>query len=240
MRSKTVVVSLLVHAGLAVFLLSRAETRQKRRAIAVAVTGTDKKKEEDKPKPPPPKPPPPRKPQAPKPSATPKAPDPEPVAARAPKAAAAPVQTAVAMSNADLAPGGIALPGTPKGEPQAKPVRVAQAVPEEVKRRLKESKGNEEENCDEEPSKPEPVFKNEIEYTAAAREQGIEGKLKLRITVAADGSVSDVEVIAGLDPSLDAAAIAAAKQWRFKPAQKCGKAVGGGVYVVAQRFELAN
>ena len=48
---------------------------------------------------------------------------------------------------------------------------------------------NLEEHCTEEPSKPEPVFKTEIEYTAAARAEGIEGKLKLKIVVGADGSV---------------------------------------------------
>jgi hypothetical protein len=30
------------------------------------------------------------------------------------------------------------------------------------------------------------------------------------------------------------------KQWRFKPALKCGKPVAGGTFVVARTFELTD
>jgi protein TonB len=211
-------------------LLSRAETRQRHRAISVAVTDKQKK-EPPKPKPAPPPPP--------RPIAhrsIPKAARPEPeVAEVKPTRSAAPVQTAVALSNADLAPGGIALAGTPKLD-KASPVKVASVSPDAPRRRI----GHEAESCDEEPTRPEPVFKPEIEYTASARSEGIEGRLVLKLTIAADGSVAEVEVVSAVDPGLDASAIATVKRWRFKPAMKCGRPVAGGVYKLAQRFELTD
>lgn len=236
MSGKTIVASVVVHAAVAVFLISRAETNQKRRAITVAVPNKEKKAE--KPKPPPaPKPVVSRPP--PKPAAAKPEPAPEPV--KVAREARAPVETKIALSNADLAPGGIALAGTPKLD-KASTAKVASVVPEGERRRKHELGAGPpgEEACDEEPSKPEPVFKTEIEYTAEARANNVEGRLKLRVVVAADGSVLEVVVESSVDPSLDAAAVEAVKRWRFKPALKCGKPVAGGVYRLAQRFELAD
>jgi protein TonB len=236
-KAGTVVVSLVVHGAVAFVLLTRAETKARHRAISVAVASAEKKK------PAPPKPAPPPPPRVAKVSAAPRvapkieAPDPEPVKA----AVAAPRTVAVAMSNADLAPGGIALPGTPKVA-SAAPVKVASVEPGAPRRRLHEpgSPNQAEEACDEEPSKPAVVYKTDIEYTAAAKAEGVEGKLKLKLVIGADGSVTDVEVVASVEAGLDAAAVAAVKQWRFKPALKCGKPVAGGTFVVARTFELTD
>jgi len=58
-------------------------------------------------------------------------------------------------------------------------------------------------------------------YPEVARRAGIEGTTRLKILVRADGSVGAVEVAASAgDPSLDAAAIAAARTWRFEPARR--------------------
>jgi protein TonB len=236
-RTGTVVVSLVLHAGVAFMLLTRAETKARHRAISVAVPDEVKKKVA------PPKPPPP----PPRPVAhvtarpAPKVEAPEPVVARTSAPRAAPVQTAVALSNADLAPGGIAVAGTPKLE-KAAPVKVAGVDQGAPRHRLHEpgSPNQAEEACDEEPTKPVPVYKTEIEYTAAARAEGVEGRLLLALTIGADGSVTDVAVLSSVQESLDAAAIATAKTWRFKPALKCGKPVAGGLYKYAQRFELAD
>jgi len=236
-RTGTVIVSLLLHAGVAFALLTRAETKAKHKAISVAVADEAKKKPAT-PKPPP-LPPPRVAKVAPRPA--PKVEAPEPVAKAAPTAKAAPVQTAVALSNADLGPGGIALPGTPKLE-KAAPVKVASVDQGAPRRRLHEpgSPNQAEEACDEEPSKPVVEYKTDIEYTASAKAEGIEGKLKLKLTIGADGSVVDVEVLASVEPGLDAAAVAVVKQWRFKPALKCGKPVAGGTFVVARTFELTD
>ena len=77
-------------------------------------------------------------------------------------------------------------------------------------------------------------------YTDEARKSGIEGKLKLKITIGADGAVSHVDVLTSVDPGLDAAAVAIANKWRFRPAQRSGKAIAGGTYVLVRVFELAD
>jgi len=241
-RGKTVVLSILFHAGLAASLLGAATHRAAHKAVAVAFTETKK----DKPKPPKPAPPPP-----PRPVARPqverkvaKVAKTAPVAA-APAAPRTALTTAVAMSNDD-GPGGIALPSPSRGAAPAAaatPTRVASAVTDSRKQRMREALGpgpGEDAPCAEESTKPEPVFRQEIEYTAQARADGVEGKLKLRLTVSADGAVTKVDVLESLSPEMDAAAVGAAKQWRFKPAMACGRPVAGGTYVLARRFELGD
>jgi protein TonB len=110
------------------------------------------------------------------------------------------------------------------------------------RRRLHEpgSPNQADEACDEEATKPAVVYKTDIEYPAAAKADGVEGKLKLKLTIGADGSVTDVEVVGSVEPGLDAAAVAVVKQWRFKPALRCGRPVAGGTFVVARTFELTD
>jgi protein TonB len=153
----------------------------------------------------------------------------------------APIAMDVAMSNEDIGDA-VAIPVVRAAQAVA-PTRLASMDAEPRRRRIHElgpGGPSTEERCTEEPSKPEPVFKTEIEYTAAARAEGIEGKLKLKVTVGADGSVLSVQVLASVSPELDAAAVAAVKQWRFRPAMACGKPVAGGSYVLARRFELGD
>lgn len=239
MRGRTVVLSVLFHGALAASLLGMASGRAARHhPIAVALAESAKPKPKPKPVKAAPKPIA-RAPVERKLASLPKSAAPAPVAAPVVRA---PIATAVAMSNDDDSPGGIALPARAPA-PAAAPVRVASAVSEQRKQRMREALGpgpGEDAPCAEEPTRPEPVFKQEIEYTVQARAEGIEGKLKLRLTVAADGSVAKVDVIESVSPELDAAAIAAAKQWRFKPALACGRPVAGGTYVLARRFELGD
>jgi len=243
----TIVGSVVIHGGVAVSLMNAAQHGEKRKAISVAVSDA---KKEDKPKPPPPPPPPPKR--APRVVAS--VPKAAPVEAPPPKAAAPAkaVETALAMSNDD-APGGIALaPAAGGPAAAAAPARVASAVSSARTRRAREALGAgpdlaehggggaADEPCTEEPTKPVPQAMPEIEYTAAARTEGIEGKLKLRLTVAADGSVSDVQVLSGVEPAFDAAAVETVRQWRFTPAMRCGKPVAGGTFMVQRRFELTD
>ncbi len=95
-------------------------------------------------------------------------------------------------------------------------------------------------SCDEAVTKPKPVAKpRSIDYPEAARADGKEGRLLLELSVAEDGSVGAVTVVAGVHPALDAAAIVAVKTWRFEPASRCGKPATG-TYRVARRFELGD
>jgi protein TonB len=56
------------------------------------------------------------------------------------------------------------------------------------------------------------------EYPASALKQGVNGDVRLRITIDAQGRVSDAVVVQSTPPQVfDAAAIAAARKWRFKP-----------------------
>ncbi|MGA7741743.1 MAG: TonB family protein [Polyangia bacterium] len=243
MKKATFAVSIVIHAGLAFALLTASQHRASGKTYVVQLQEQAKKKKEEQPKPKAP-------PKVAKVDAKPKeqkvsaAPKPMPVAAPvvAAKMPAMVMPTDIAMSNEDIGDA-VAIPIV--RAPQAvAPTKVATFEPGAPRRHQRQELGAgpnlAEERCTDEPSKPEPVFKTEIEYTAAARSEGIEGKLKLKIVVGADGSVLSVEVLASVSPELDAAAVAAVKQWRFRPAMACGKPVAGGTYVLARRFELGD
>jgi protein TonB len=57
-----------------------------------------------------------------------------------------------------------------------------------------------------------------------ARRAGIRGVVLLEITIAEDGTVSDARVLRSM-PLLDAAAIAAVRQWRYTPTVVAGQPV---------------
>ena len=61
-----------------------------------------------------------------------------------------------------------------------------------------------------------PVHRVEPEYPEAARQQGIQGLVVLDVRIGRDGAVQDVKVVSGKQVLADAA-IAAVKQWKFKP-----------------------
>ena len=236
MKLGTVILSTAIHVGLAASLITVAERKGLgKKTISVAVTG--EKKKQDKPKPPSPKPI--AKP-APRLAALPKAEAPAP---SAPKAAPAPVVTNLAMSNADLDVGpGIGLHGR-AAPAAAAPTKVASAISEARTRRTREDlSAGADAPCEEEPTKPEPLVKTPIDYTIypQAQADGIEGKFKARIIVAANGEVSDVEILVHIDPGFDAAIEAALRRWRFKPAMACGKPVAGGSLPFTAKFELGD
>ena len=242
MRGRTVFISAVVHLAVFALLFSISQGRARRRATAVAVVNGEKKKAEPKKEPPKPKPMlASARPQAVTPQAAPKA-APTHVETAAPQAA--PVDTGLEMSNDDgpgIAIGGPVAP-VKKG-PAAPAPTTGEKRPAVKKEKVLGPKADnpEEDNCTEAPSKPVPVQRpNEIEYTQDARANGIEGRLVLKITVGADGSVLKVEVVSSVEPALDAAAIAAVKTWVFKPSMRCGKAMGGGTFTLARRFELGD
>lgn len=65
----------------------------------------------------------------------------------------------------------------------------------------------------------------EAVYPPDKQAAGIEAKVVLSIEVAESGSVGEVEVVASAGPGFDAAAVAAARQFRFSPATIDGVAV---------------
>lgn len=61
-------------------------------------------------------------------------------------------------------------------------------------------------------------------YPTVAREQRIQGTVTLRISIAADGTVHNIEVVSG-SPLLTGAAVDAVRQWRYRPTLLNGKPV---------------
>jgi periplasmic protein TonB len=226
MRSPAVIASALGHLAVLGILILIAHQTEKHQALAVVVVD----KPAEKPKPPPPPPPEPPKIVR---------PPPKPAAAEPPAPAPTGMHAApVALSGLELSNDngpGIALGGpapTPPSVPESRLTPVRGPATNSIKSVL--------EDCKELPTKPEPIFKEEIAYPAQARADGIEGRLVLRLTIGADGSVTQVDVVSSVESALDAAAIVSARKWRFKPAMRCGKPVAGGMYTLARRFELGD
>ena len=74
---------------------------------------------------------------------------------------------------------------------------------------------------------PTVVREVKPKYTPEAMERKIQGSVWLETVVLETGDVGDVKVTRSLDPEygLDREAVAAAKQWKFKPGTKDGKPV---------------
>jgi len=83
---------------------------------------------------------------------------------------------------------------------------------------------------------PEAITKVPPQYPDIAREAGVDGTVLVQALVGKDGKVKDVRVQKSI-PMLDAAAIAAVKQWVFKPALSNNKPVAVWV-AVPVRFTL--
>ncbi|MFT3773690.1 MAG: TonB family protein [Minicystis sp.] len=91
--------------------------------------------------------------------------------------------------------------------------------------------------CDEPPVKPKPRGVTQPAYTTAAREANVEGKVRVEVSVAADGGVTNARVLAGLGYGLDEKALEAARRATFEPGTRCGKPVAA-TFVIAFRFTL--
>ena len=63
------------------------------------------------------------------------------------------------------------------------------------------------------------------DYDATARQEGIQGSVRLVAIVETDGTASAIRVIKSLDERLDRQAIKALGQWQFNPGRKDGAAV---------------
>lgn len=83
---------------------------------------------------------------------------------------------------------------------------------------------------------PEAITKVTPVYPDRAREQGIDGQVLVQALVGKDGLVRDVRIISSI-PSLDDAAVAALRQWRFKPALTKGVPVAVWV-AIPVKFSL--
>ena len=72
-----------------------------------------------------------------------------------------------------------------------------------------------------------PVLTNRVEpnYPEAARKARMEGVVILEAIITASGAVEEVKVLKSVNPLLDASAVRAVQQWRYRPATLNGRAV---------------
>jgi len=85
----------------------------------------------------------------------------------------------------------------------------------------------------------EIVYKPKPAYTQEARQMHLEGEVLVRVTFGATGDLHVQEVVRGLGHGLDEAALRAARQIRFRPAQRNG-APYDSTALVHIVFELAE
>jgi periplasmic protein TonB len=91
--------------------------------------------------------------------------------------------------------------------------------------------------CEEPAAKPKPKSVPQPLGTEAARAAGIEGKVRVQLTVDETGHVVDVKLLQGLGYGLDEAALAAARRAEFEPAVRCGKPTRA-TFNISMRFTL--
>ena len=72
--------------------------------------------------------------------------------------------------------------------------------------------------------------RKEPEYPAAARLMHLQGMVRLRAIIGKDGSVSSLEVLSG-NPILVQAAVAAVREWRYRPTRLNNEAVEVETYI---------
>ncbi len=198
--------------------LSLIHVAPPKEVIVVEMQTIDKPKEEKKPeKPPEPAP-------VPKPAPHHAAPPPAPVAA---PVAAPPPDFGFAMGSGD-GPGGVAVGARPAPAPVA---------PRTVAHKVLAAAAPAVDSCGEEQVKPKALSMPHPSYTEEARAAGIEGKVRVELSIDARGQVTGARVIDGLGTGLDEAAVAALRAATFSPATLCGKAVPA-TFVVAVRFAL--
>jgi TonB family protein len=74
-------------------------------------------------------------------------------------------------------------------------------------------------------SGPSPIKKSDPRYPPTLVNEHVEGEVVLYAVIRADGSVDSVELVRGLDQQLDANAMEALSQWKFRPASRQGAPV---------------
>lgn len=236
-RTIFIAFSLVVHGALA-FGVGELEVKKSHAATAIEFAEAKKPAK----KPPPAKiDPPTRKPERPareKRAAAPKAPaeaPPPPTDTPPPAAAAANDLPDFGLSLSGGVDGtGVALPaGNGTRQPAAGPAKTT------APKRLAAVAGpaNALDPCEDPPAKPKPKSVPQPAGTEAARAAGVEGKVRVQLTVDETGHVVGVLLLQGLGYGLDEAALAAARQAEFEPAVRCGKPTRA-TFNISMRFTL--
>lgn len=175
----------------------------------------------------------------PKPAAAPEPPAPEPAAPHAALNAAP--DFGISMTGASGPAGvGVGIPVGPGGGNSQGVAKLTAAPPKEKTfGTVKEAIAPGDSPCIEEAIKPKPLGFAQPQYTDEARSAEVEGRVKLKLSVDAQGNVTDVQVLAGLGHGLDESSIATAKRIKFTPGSACSKPVGSS-FVITFRFALGE
>lgn len=224
--------SIVFHGALG-FLVYRIDKHEARAATAIQVAEAKKKeapkaKVDDTPKPPP---------EPPKRAQRRTAAAEKPLEAPPPEAAPAPLE-ALPDFGLELAGGigGLAVaPSVETATTAHKAPVAARTTPSAVKRAAPTQAATTADSCDEPPAKPKPKNVPQPAYTDRAREAGVEGKVRIELTVDETGRVVSVKVLSGLGYGLDEAAVAAAQSATFEPAIRCGKPTRA-TFTISMRF----
>jgi protein TonB len=233
-RSTFIAVSFVVHGALA-YGVGELDVKKARTTTAIEIA--EIKKPAKAPPPPAKIEPPPQK--------------PEPQArerrAAAPKPAEAPPpsETPAPTPMADLPDFGLSLIGgvdgtgfaLPLGGSTKTPPRLANTAAAAPKRLSAAAAGGALDPCQDPAAKPKPRSVPQPAGTEAARAAGVEGKVRVQLTVDETGRVVEVKLLQGLGYGLDEAAMAAARQAEFEPAVRCGKPARA-TFNISMRFTL--
>lgn len=226
MKWALIIGSAAVHGGLLVGLGS-IEARRHIEATAISVVESEAKPEE----PPPPPPPVAQEPEVPR-----AAPQRAKVAVPAADPNPAPANQAPIDALPDL---GFELGGVSGGSSgfavRASAPSNARPKSEVTKRVLQTPPKQAPDPCQEGPAKPKLISLPKPAYTSLARQNNIEGKVRVSITVDAQGRVVNASVLAPLGYGLDEAALEAARAAQFEAAVRCGKPVQS-TFTIAMRF----
>lgn len=177
------------------------------------------------------------------PKAAPEPPPPEPAPAQADAALNAIPDFGISMTGAS-GPGsgiGVGIPVGPGGGNSQGVSKLTAAPPKEksfgtVREAIQPGADS---PCAEEILKPKPRGFAQPQYTDDARSAEVEGRVKLKLSVDAQGNVTDVHVLSGLGHGLDESSIATAKRIKFTPGSACSKAVASS-FVITFRFALGE
>jgi protein TonB len=224
--------SVLFHGALGL-LIARIEMQESRAATAIEIS-EEKKREVEKKLDEPPKPPPeapPKLAKRVKAAEKPLEAEPEPEAA-APLEALPDFGLELSGGIGGLAVAPAAATPAAAARAQAAPRSVAPAVKRPVAAQNAAAAAD---GCDEPAAKPKPISVPQPAYTDRARAAGVEGKVRVELTVDETGRVVSVRVLTGLGHGLDEAAVAAAERATFQPALRCGKPARA-TFTISMRF----
>jgi protein TonB len=146
-------------------------------------------------------------------------------------ARAAEAFTDIGISLDSTALGGVAVPVSTRPIEEPKSVVVERPRPKVLTARANQD------TCAEELVKARPLQLAQPQYTDAARNARVEGRVRLELVVDENGAVKDAKILSGLGYGLDEAAMIAAQKIRFRPATRCGRPVQAP-FIISMRFVL--